>query len=102
MKNNLEKYFFLHEVVIDVFYDKFYIHTMEKMSFHIDHVSILCSMEFGNTVPSQCIKNTVELNKYYAEKFSETSGVEIQRQHWGGNIQLSIENIYVENITSFN
>ena len=33
--------------------------------------------------------------KDYAEKFSETTGIEIQSQHWGGNRKLSMEVIYV-------
>ena len=42
------------------------------------------------------IKNNIELKKDYAEKFSKTTGIEIQSQHWGGNKQLSIESIAVE------
>ena len=34
------------------------------------------------------MENNFKLNKYYAEKFSKTTGIEIQIQHWGGNIQL--------------
>ena len=33
---------------------------------------------------------TLKLNKGYAEKFSETTGIENQGQHWGGNRKLSI------------
>ena len=36
------------------------------------------------------------LDKYYAEKFSKTTGTEIQSQHWGRNIQLSMEGIDVK------
>ena len=36
------------------------------------------------------------LNKYSAEKFNKTTGIEIQSQRWGGNRQLSIEGIDVE------
>ena len=41
-------------------------------------------------------KNNTNLKKYYSEKFSETTGIEIQSQHWGGNIKLSMEGIAVE------
>ena len=30
----------------------------------------------------------IKLEKDYAEDFSETTGIEIQRQHLGGNMQL--------------
>ena len=36
------------------------------------------------------------MKTYYAEKFSETTGIEIQSQHWGVNRQLSMEGIAVE------
>ena len=38
----------------------------------------------------------INLKKYYAEKFSKTTGIEIQSQHLGGNRQLSMEDIAVE------
>ena len=43
------KWFVLHEEVIDVFHDKFYNPTIEKLSFHIYHVRILGSMECMKT-----------------------------------------------------
>ena len=36
------------------------------------------------------------LNKYYAGKFSETTGIKIQSQHWGDKRKLSIEVINFE------
>ena len=39
----------LHEEVIDVFYEKYYIPTIEILSFNLAHVRILGSMEFGKT-----------------------------------------------------
>ena len=41
-------------------------------------------------------KNSLKLNKYYAEKFSKATGIKIKSQHWGGNRQLSMEVIDVE------
>ena len=38
----------------------------------------------------------IKLNKDYAEKFSRTTGIEIQSQHWCVSIQLSMEGIAVE------
>ena len=45
----VKKYFILHEEVIDVFHEKMYIPTLEKISFDLANVSIIGSMEFGNT-----------------------------------------------------
>ena len=99
-KNYGEENVVIHEEVIDVFHNKLYIPTMGNFSFHLDHVRIIGSMECGNT-ENDCFhenlwKNNLKLNKYYAEKFSETTGIEIQSQHWGRNIQLLMEGIYVE------
>ena len=41
--------FVIHEEVIDVINEKINITTIEKLSFHIAHVRIIGSMEFGNT-----------------------------------------------------
>ena len=43
------KCFVFHEEVIDVFHNKFYIPTREKLSFFLSHVSIIGSMECGRT-----------------------------------------------------
>ena len=43
----------------------------------------------------------LKLKKDYAEKFSEATGIEIQSQHWGGNIQLSMEGIAIEYFPTF-
>ena len=42
------------------------------------------------------MENNLKLNKECAEKFSKTTGIEIQSQHWSGNKQLSMEGIAVE------
>ena len=42
----------------------------------------------------------MKLNKYHAEKFTRTTGKEIQSQHWGGNMQSSMEGMAVEYFTS--
>ena len=39
----------IHEGVIDVFREKNYIPAIEKLSFHISHVMIIGSMEYGKT-----------------------------------------------------
>ena len=46
--------------------------------------------------PRYYIKIYIELNKYYAEKFSETADIGIKIQHWGGNRKFSMEGIAVE------
>ena len=42
-------FFTLHEELIESFHSKFYIHAVEKLSFHIAHVRIIGSLECGNT-----------------------------------------------------
>ena len=72
---------------------------MEKFRFHLAHVSILGSMECGKTrndpFHENSWKNHLKLYQQYAEKFSETAGIEIQSQHWCGNRKLSMEEIDV-------
>ena len=46
----VKKCFVLHKEVVDVFYDNFYIPTIEKLSFHLSHVRIIGSMEGGKTI----------------------------------------------------
>ena len=41
--------FVLHKDVIDIFHAKFYIPTIEKLSFRLFCVRVLGSMEFGKT-----------------------------------------------------
>ena len=38
----------------------------------------------------------MKLKKYCAEKFIESTGIEIQSQHWGDNRKLSIKVIVLE------
>ena len=42
----------------------------------------------------------IKVNKGYVEKIRETTGTEIQSQHWGGNTKLSMEGIAVEYFTN--
>ena len=69
------------------------------MSFHIAHVRIISSMECGKTRDYYFHENQLKKmksKKYYAQKYSKKTGIEIQSQHWGGNRQLSMEVIAVE------
>ena len=79
---------------------KNYIPTIEKLPFHIDLVRTLGSMKCRKNKNYYFHDNVSILNlyldKYYAEKFSKTTGIEIQSQHWGRNRQLSMEGIDVE------
>ena len=63
----------------------YFIPAIEKLSFHLYPVIILGSMEYGRT-----------RNDLLRRKINETNGIEIQSQHWGGNRQLSMEDIPVE------
>ena len=40
-------------------------------------------------------QKTYKVQKYYAEEFSKSTGIEIQSQHWDGNRQLLMEDIAV-------
>ena len=77
----------------------FYTPTIEKLSFHIDHVGIICSMECGNT-KNDCFRanspKKYEVLKALCRKTTKVTGTEIQSQHWGGNRKLSMEVIAVE------
>ena len=60
-------------------------------------------MEYGKTRKNNSViihKTIPELKKYNAETFSETTGIEIQSQYWGGNRQLFMEGIAVEYFTN--
>ena len=63
-----------------------------KLSFYLSCVSILSLIKCVNTI-NDCLcynasKNNIKLKKDNAEKFSMTTGIEIQSQHWYGNRQL--------------
>ena len=45
-------------------------------------------------------QQNMRLKKNYAEKFSKTTSIEIQGQHWDGNRQLSMDGIAVEYFTN--
>ena len=73
---------FLYEEIIDFFDEFFYIPTIEKLSFHLAHVRIIGSIECGKTI-NYCFhdnesKENINLEKYYSEKSSKKSGIEIQ------------------------
>ena len=44
-------------------------------------------------------KKQYKVKEILCRKFRETTGIEIQSQHWGGNRQLSTEGIAVEYFT---
>ena len=71
----------LHEEVIDVFNEKIYIPTIEKLSFHVSYVRIIGSMVLGKTrndsFHDNASKINIKLKKYYSEKLNETTGIEI-------------------------
>ena len=72
---------------------------IEILSFHI---SCIISLRFSNEGKQYMInlKSNVnrgmKLKKFYAEKSSEADGMDIKRQHWGGNRQLSTEVVSLE------
>ena len=60
-----KKGFVLHEEVIDVFHEKYYIPTIEKVSFHLAHVRILGSMEYGKTRNDCFHGNTLKILNFF-------------------------------------
>ena len=72
---------------------------IEKLSFNPSHIWVLGLIEFAKTQNDyfqvSSGKNNLKSKKYYAGKFSETTGIEIQSWHWDGNRQLSMEGIAV-------
>ena len=95
----VKKCFVYSKEVIDVLHEIFYIPTIGKLSFHLDHVRILGSMECGNAKKYfphvNALRRFIKLKKDYGVIF-----IEIQSQHWGGNRQLSMEGIAVEYFTN--
>ena len=45
----MKKCFALHEEVIDIFHNKFYIPTLEYLSFHLSNAYFFGSMQCGKT-----------------------------------------------------
>ena len=89
-----KKYFALQEEFIDVFYDKFYISTIKKLSFHISRFSIIGSMEFRKTINDCFHDNASNINiklnngcennsaKQLVYKYKVNIGVEIENYQW--------------------
>ena len=77
----VNKCFGLHEEVIDVFHEKLYIPTIERLSFNLDNIRIIGSMECGKTrndcFRANASKNIIKLKNDYAEKFSKATSIEI-------------------------
>ena len=44
----------------------------------------------------------IRVRKYYAEKYSESTSVQIQSQHWGGKLQLSMKVVALDYFNSYN
>ena len=70
-----------------------------KLTFNLDHVRILGSMEYVNNrndFSGIMHKINIKQKKDYAEKVRGKNGIEIQSQYWGVNRSLSMEGIAVE------
>ena len=55
-----------------------------------------CGKTWNDCHHDNASKRNTKLEKHYAEKFSEKTGIEIQIQHWGVSRELSMEGIAVE------
>ena len=90
----LNKCSVIHKEVIDIFHEFFYIPTIEKLSFHLSHVSILGSMEYGKTrndcFRANASKKYIKFKNDYVEKpakrpvykYRVNIGVEIENYQW--------------------
>ena len=79
-----------------MYFIKIYIITIGKLSFHIAHVSILGSIECGNTRNEYFQVNGgegewFEVKEILCQTFIKTTGIEIQSNHWVGIRYLSME-----------
>ena len=87
----VNKYFVIREEVIDVFHEKYYIPTREKMSFHISCVSTLCSMKYGKS-RSDCFQGSASKNIYKAKKYYSEKKAKQQVYKYRINIGVEIDN----------
>ena len=65
MGNYLEETIGLYEKVIDIFHNKFYIITIEIFSFHLAHLRIIGSIEYGIHQNYYFRVNSEKFNYYY-------------------------------------
>ena len=71
--------FVLHEEVIDVFHNKFYIATIEKCHFILLLLGFLvqCNVERLDNIFTIMYQNNIKSNKDDTGKFSKTTGIKI-------------------------
>ena len=83
------------EYPIHKFLKDYYIPAIEKLSFHLERVQILGGNECVTTrkeaMKSHKIYIDIREIKYYAGKYSESTSLKIQYQHWVGKRQLFME-----------
>ena len=83
-----KKCFVLHEKVIDIFHEKCYIPTIEKVSFHLTHVRIIGSMECGKTRNDCFHANT---SKNYLKNYAENPSKQLVYKY-RVSIEVKIDN----------
>ena len=68
---------------------------IEKLAFHFSHVHILrgneCGLKIKEAIKPRQIYEEVQVKQFYAEKYSDSTSLKIQPQHWGGEHQLLTE-----------
>ena len=90
-----KKCFVLHEEVIDIFHDKCYFPTIEKLSFHLAHVRIIGSMERGKT-ENYCFHDNT-LRKIWGNIMQKNSAKRPVYKY-KVNISVKIDNLSMEGI----
>ena len=91
------------EKTIYDFYTSLYIPSIQKLAFHLTHVSILGTNHCGaiqHTAFKQCeLFKDVLCRRDYAERVVASFVYQIQPEYYGGNRSVSIEGIGLEHFS---
>ena len=93
------------DTTISDFYTSFYIPAIKKLSFQLPHVRILGTNHCGEMrrIAFKCSKlfQDILCCRHYSERVVASFSHQIQSEHYGGNISVSIEGIKLEHFSAF-
>ena len=93
------------EEPIHNFHKYYYIPTIDRLVFHLAHVHILGKNECISTIKEATRSHQkyryIKLGKYYPKKYSDSTSLQIQSQHWGDEHQLSLEGVDLDHFHNF-
>ena len=99
-----QKELVLIETSITEFHEKFYILEIQKLVFHLLHVSILithhCGKEWRESFKLRVNLHDVLCCIYYAERIVSSFSHQIQSEYYGGSRSVSIEGIDLEHFSA--